>query len=78
MLPFEQTQHSGVITSGLPDQVEMATQENRQVPEPSDEVCAALANLKRLGCVALGMSRGGGEHFVKVNPTRLGRDFVAA
>lgn len=77
-LPFEQTRHAGVVTSSLPNQVEVATQENREGPEPSDAVCAALANLKRLGCVALGTSWGGGEYFVTVNPTRLGRDFVAA
>ncbi|MGE8705371.1 MAG: Abi-alpha family protein [Achromobacter sp.] len=77
-LLFEQARHTGVVTSSLPDQVEVATQENRESPEPSDAVCAALANLERLGCVALGTSWGGGEYFVVVNPTRLGRDFVAA
>lgn len=60
-LPSERIRHAGIVTSSLTDQVEVATQEIREGPEPSDALCAALANRKRLGCVALDTSWGDGN-----------------
>ncbi|MBE7939662.1 DUF4393 domain-containing protein [Ramlibacter aquaticus] len=80
-LPFEATQHNGAYTAGLPNSAEAvvpdATREERGVT-PSEEICVALGNLARLGCLRLSTSWGGGEHFYKVLPTMLGRSFVRA
>ncbi|MBI5936254.1 MAG: DUF4393 domain-containing protein [Betaproteobacteria bacterium] len=79
-LPFEQTQHNGVVVGRLPTEVAVGRNDELEdkLPEPSDEVKLALANLARLGCISIGKSWGGGEIFKTVNPTLLGRSFVEA
>lgn len=80
-LPYEKTQHNGVVVGNLPDSVEAGV-ENRtsddHLPEPREDVTLALANLARLGCVAIQKSMGGGELFKEINPTLLGKTFVEA
>lgn len=80
-LPFETIQHDGAFTGYLPDRVIPAPNDwasDKSLPSPTQEVVLALANLARLGCVTLGRTWGGGEIFGSVNPTTLGRHFVAA
>ena len=47
-------------------------------PDPSAEVMLALSNLERVDCLRLGMTWGGGGSFRRINPTLLGKEFVAA
>jgi hypothetical protein len=62
-IPFEETQHVGILTYGLPDQVYKGVEEgdlSQNEKPPSQEVAMALANLARLGCVRFGLTWGGG------------------
>lgn len=79
-LPYDKTQHDGVVVGSLPASVSVGQDDSSQeaLLEPSDEVKLALANLARLGCVVIQKSWGGGEIFQKVNPTLLGKSFVDA
>ncbi|MDS1873218.1 Abi-alpha family protein [Vibrio vulnificus] len=78
-LPFENTQHNGVLTASLPDAAEVFEQEPEGGNiEPNDRVKIALANLVRLGCLKAAFTWGGGESFSKVNPTVIGKEFVRA
>jgi len=79
-LPFEQIQHNGVRTDGLPS---MATPGQEKVKEddwqePASEIKLALISLSHVGCIMPTRSWGGGEFFYKVSPTLLGRHFVEA
>lgn len=78
-LPFEQSQHNGIVTAGLPHTVRIREEkETKDTDVPSEEVVIALSNLARLGCLRPGMTWGGGESYSKVNPTIAGRAFVHA
>ena len=79
-LPYEETRHNGVEVGRLPESVAIGKDDRNadNLPEAPEPVRLALANLSRLGCVALGRSWGGGEIFKKVNPTLLGKSFVEA
>ena len=77
-LPFEQSQHEGIVTVDLPHSAKINEGNAGDLPEPSEEIVLALANLARLGCLRPGMTWGGGESFGRVNPTVLGRSFVYA
>lgn len=79
-LPYQETQHNGVEVGKLPQEVSVGKDDGKEddLPEPSDNVKLALANLARLGCVVIQKSWGGGELFNKVNPTLLGKSFVEA
>jgi hypothetical protein len=78
-LPFEQSQHDGVITEHLPDSARAAAKKgDTNTGNPSEAVCIALSNLQRLGCLRMGMTWGNGEMPARVNPTMLGRAFVRA
>lgn len=78
-LPFERTQHTGVLTHSLPERAVIA-EENIEEPlsEPNQHVKIALANLVRIGCLKFASSYGGGEIFSQVNPTFMGKEFVRA
>lgn len=79
-VPFEQTQHEGIVTSSLPDSARVMREEDKKSPQPdpSAEVMLALSNLERVDCLRLGMTWGGGGSFRRINPTLLGKEFVAA
>lgn len=81
-LPYEEIRHAGATTNELPALsrvvVEDGTRIEEPMPDPPEEVCIALGNLVRLGCLRLGLAWGGGELFRKVLPTVLGRSFVQA
>lgn len=78
-LPFDQSQHDGVITENLPQEARIATAEdNEKSSAPTTEVCIALSNLQRLGCLRMGMTWGNGEQPARINPTLLGSAFVKA
>lgn len=80
-LPFEQAQHTGIVTSGLPESAEIARKDGTtapNTPNPSEDVILAIGNLSRLGCLKPALTIGGGEEFTKVNPTVLGKQFVRA
>ena len=78
-LPFEASQHDGVITEKLPQEARTAAKKGEEnTGVPSDDVCIALSNLHRLGCIRMGMTFGNGELPTRVNPTLLGRAFVRA
>ncbi|ELL9330414.1 DUF4393 domain-containing protein [Vibrio fluvialis] len=78
-LPFERTQHAGILTHALPDRAIIA-EENIEEPisEPNQQVKIALSNLVRVGCLKFATSFGGGEVFYKINPTFMGKEFVRA
>jgi abortive infection alpha-like protein len=79
-LPFESTQHAGVLTHSLPDIAIADSEESKsdREREPTNEVKLAMSNLERIGCLKLGMTYGGGGSFTRVNPTLLGQAFVGA
>lgn len=78
-LSYEETQHAGIITGNLPNEVAIFNEkEDKDLPEPSPEIKLALANLVRLGCVLPKKTWGGGEIFTYINPTYLGMKFVEA
>lgn len=79
-LSYQETQHNGVEVGKLPQEVSIGKDDGKEddLPEPSDDVKLALANLARLGCVVIQKSCGGGELFKKVNPTLLGKSFIEA
>ena len=78
-IPFEKTQHVGIRTRDLPEDIQVGNDDQSQndIP-PGPEVALALANLARLGCIKFRMTWGGGEVFSRVNPTLLGKYFVEA
>lgn len=77
-IPFEQSQHNGIVTSQLPANVRLAGEKEQDLTLPAEEVVLSLSNLARLGCLRPGMTWGGGESFNRVNPTLAGRAFVKA
>lgn len=79
-LPFEKIHHNGVITEKLPKLATVAEEklEENKYKEPTLEVKLALANLARIGCLKLRNSMGGGELFFTINPTLIGKEFIAA
>lgn len=80
-LPYESTRHNGVVVGNLPDSVAVGPEKRTsddELPEPREDVSLALANLARLGCIAIQKSMGGGELFKTINPTLLGKTFVEA
>lgn len=77
-LPFDQSQHDGVITEHLPESARTAEEGDTRTDNPSEAVCIALSNLQRLGCLRMGITMGNGEVPAWVNPTMLGRAFVRA
>ena len=78
-LPFEKTQHTGIVTENLPEYAVIAEDTPAtKYKEPTDDVKLALANLTRLGCIKLSDSWGGGEIFSVINPTLLGKELIVA
>lgn len=78
-LPFEATQHAGIVTENLPFSAKIAEEKpEKEYKEPSKEVKLALANLARIGCLKFPLTWGGGEIFTQLNPTLIGKEFVAA
>lgn len=81
---YDSIHHNGVATRELPNQTivlpEKKDEETREAMkiEPSSEVMLALANLDRLGLVAVGQSMAGGQLFGFLNPTLLGKAFHEA
>lgn len=76
-LPFEQTQHAGIVTKYLPERAEIA-KEGEEIKLENEDILLALAELTRLGCINPLRTLGGGEVFSRINPTLLGKYFVAA
>lgn len=77
-LPFEQSQHDGIMTAQLPEQARVAAEKEQEFPLPAEEIVLSLSNLARLGCVRPLMTWGGGESYGRVNPTIAGKIFVEA
>ncbi|MGY4526842.1 Abi-alpha family protein [Pseudomonas sp. TE21394] len=77
-LPFENSQHKGIITSGLPNQARIADDSDTEPALPEQAVLLSLSNLARLGCIAPALTWGGGESYNRVNPTVAGKAFVDA
>lgn len=77
-LPFEKSQHDGIATAGLPLRARIKEGKEQELSPPSEEVVISLSNLTRLGCLRPGTTWGGGESFVRVNPTVTGKAFVEA
>jgi hypothetical protein len=79
-LPYEDIRHHGVELGKLPHEAVAGKDDGKvmELPEPSEEVQLALANLSRLGCISIQRSMGGGEIYKKVNPTLLGKSFIEA
>jgi Abortive infection alpha len=78
-LSYEDVRHTGILTADLPTSVTRHPQTERVIPpDPTPEVCLALANLARVGCITLHRSMGGGEFFSIVHPTLLGLSLVQA
>jgi hypothetical protein len=78
-LPFEETRHAGVVTEGLPKKAAVAEEKPEKEPkDPPQEIKLALADLARIGCLKFPLTLGGGEIFTQINPTLIGKEFVAA
>lgn len=78
-LPFESTRNAGIITENLPSSAEIAQEKpEKEYNDPSTVVKLALANLARIGCLKFPATWGGGEVFTQINPTLIGKEFVAA
>lgn len=77
-LPFERSQHGGVITSQLPAQARVAGEKEQDFPAPPEMVVLSLSNLARLGCILPTVLLGGGESYGRVNPTIAGKAFIKA
>lgn len=77
-LPFDEVQHEGVVTEALPDEATSAKDKKSECEDPTEEVKLAIGNLARVGVLKPGFTWGNGEDFKRVNPTVLGREFVAA
>ena len=78
-LPFNESQHNGILTAELPEIARISEEDRKENPlPPNDEVVICLSNLVRLGCLRPEMTWGGGEVFGRVNPTIAGRAFVNA
>ena len=78
-LPFNESQHNGILTAELPEIARIAEEDRKDNPlPPNDEIVICLSNLVRLGCLRPEMTWGGGEVFGRVNPTIAGRAFVNA
>ncbi|MEJ2391534.1 MAG: Abi-alpha family protein, partial [Gammaproteobacteria bacterium] len=60
-LPFEATQHAGVVTESLPFSAKVAEEKpEKKYGDPTKEVKLALANLARIGCLKFPLTWGGG------------------
>ena len=78
-LPFEKTQHGGVITENLPEYAAVAENNSTdKYKDPPHDIKLALANLARLGCIKMPATWSGGEIFSEINPTIMGKEFVEA
>ena len=78
-LPFNESQHNGILTAELPEIARIAEEDRKENPlPPNDGIVICLSNLVRLGCLRPEMTWGGGEVFGRVNPTIAGRAFVNA
>ena len=78
-LPVDRLKRNGIITKDLPEiaHIEGAVNET-ELSQPNEEITMALANLARLGCVALPTAWNGGEILTIVYPTVMGRGLVDA
>jgi hypothetical protein len=79
-LPYSETQHKGVDTGKLPDEVSIGKDDGKEneLVDPPENVKLGLANLARVGCIVIQKSWGGGEIFKQINPTLLGKTFIEA
>ncbi len=77
-LPFEPNRHNALLTYKLPDEIEIEKPENAKIKLENTDIELALANLARIGCVAMAKTAGGGEYFSSVNMTLLGAKFYEA
>ncbi|UJW82550.1 Abi-alpha family protein [Hydrogenophaga sp. SL48] len=77
-LPFEDSQHHGIITADLPLHARIKMEKEQELRLPTEDVVISLSNLVRLGCLRPGMTWGGGESYGRVNPTVAGKAFVEA
>lgn len=77
-LPFEQSQHDGIVTAELPAHVRVTGEKEQEFSLPPDEVVLSLSNLARLGCIRPTMTWGGGESYGRVNPSIAGKAFADA
>ncbi len=77
-LPYEECLHETLLTSRLPDYIEIARKKDERKIEPSEDVKLSLMNLERLNCIFVGKSIGGGQLFYIIHQTLLGKKFVEA
>ena len=78
-IPENHLKHKTILTALLPESVKIDDDVEKMEPkDPSKEVILALANLSRLGCIALPTTWGGGEVFSSIYPAILGRRLVEA
>lgn len=77
-LPLEDL-HRGILTENLPDSASIEGDPPEvDLKEPSHVVKLAIANLVRIGCLKFPSTWGGNEIYTTVNPTLIGKEFVAA
>ena len=78
-LPFEKTQHAGVVTENLPEYATVSEDKPaNKYKEPPHDIKLALANLARLGCIKMPATWRGSEIFSVINPTIIGKELVLA
>lgn len=76
----DQERHQkAIVTHELPARAYPAIDIDLEtLPQPSEEVQVALANLERLGLISYGATWGGGEVFDLVNHSTAGKAFMVA
>lgn len=77
-ISYEKALHKHIITTQLPEVVELPEKQPSNYPDPTNDVKLALLNLDRLNCIAISVSIGGSQIFGMVNQTLLGKKFIDA
>lgn len=77
-IPYKTVLHKQIVTSALPDSVEVPKKELGKAAEPDDSIKISLLNLDRLNCIFIAKSMGGGQLFGIVHQTLLGNNFIEA
>lgn len=77
-LPFNTTQHDGIVAADLPDSPRVPIKDEGELPQPSEKLLLSLSNLARLGCLRPAGTWGGGESYARINPTVAGKVFIEA
>ena len=78
-LPPHELEGNAIITEHLPDSAPILDADDHiELIAPSTDIALSLANLTRLGCIALPTTWNGGQIFSQIYPTIMGYSLIAA